>query len=307
MNYTTLAFENISVLILIIAIGYILRIKNILPKEASKILSTLVYWLFLPAVIFKSITENLSPDNIYAEYKYIVLGLIMVTVSFVISFIIARFFEKKGQFHDIVAYSLAIPNIGYIGYPLIQGVLGDEGLFHMVMFAIFFNVGILTIGDYILNPKRELKIKALINPTLVMMALAVVLALLGIKMPKIVNNTVSNLASCMAPSAMLLAGVLMSEKPLKEMFTSKRIYLLMIIKNFFMPLLFGAILYLIGLRGEIYIIAVASVALPMGLNAAVFPEAHGGDGSEGAKSCFISTLFAVISIPLVFYIITNIA
>ncbi len=306
MEFTILSFQNISVLVIIMALGYILRKKAIVSKEATKILSSLVYWLFLPAVIFNNVINNLTPENISNEYKYILSGLIIVTVSFAISFLIARLFEKKGQFHDIVAYSLAIPNIGYIGYPLIEGVLGETALFHMVMFVLFFNIAIYTVGDYILNPKRELKIKSILNPSLVFMVVAIIFALFKVQMPKIVMMTTEKLGACMAPSAMILAGTLMAEKPLKSMFTSKRIYALMAIKNFLIPAFWGIVLYLLGVRGEDYVIMVSVTALPMGLNAAVFPEARGGDGTEGARASFISTIFAIISIPLVFYFITNI-
>ena len=47
-------------------------------------------------------------------------------------------------------------------------------------------------------------------------------------------------------------------------------------------------------------------AMPLGLNTVVFPEAYGGDGRKGAQLSFISHVMSIITIPIVFSIISNI-
>lgn len=51
-------------------------------------------------------------------------------------------------------------------------------------------------------------------------------------------------------------------------------------------------------------IIVGTLALPMGMNMVVYPEAFGGDGLSGAKTAFISHLLSVVTLPLVFTLLS---
>ena len=190
---------------------------------------------------------------------------------------------------------------------MIEAVWGSGALFRMMIFCIPLNIAIYTVGVYILNPNRVFTLKKILSPPMVGMMIGMVVGYFGIKMPAIVDNTVNTLKVCMAPLAMLLSGVVLARQPIKELVSSWKTYVLAILKNFAMPLIIGAFLYTLGVRGELFKIAVATVSMPMGLNAVVFPEAFGGDGTYGAQACFVSNLLAILSIPLTFYVINLIA
>ena len=47
-----------------------------------------------------------------------------------------------------------------------------------------------------------------------------------------------------------------------------------------------------------------TVATPLGLNTVVFPEAYGGDPAPGASMSLISHVLCVVTIPLLFALMT---
>lgn len=262
--------------------------------------------ILLPALSFSVFFQNFSKEAFALRGIYIVWGFVAVIISFSLSFIAAKIFAKTEQLRDIIIYSIAIPNIGYIGYPMVEAVWGSDVLFGMMVFCIPFNVAIYTVGMYILNPNKVLNLKKIFNPTIIAMILGMIVGYFDIWMPNIVLSTVTTLKACMAPMAMLLTGIVMARQPVLKLLSSFKTYILAVIKNIFMPLIIGLILFLAGIRGELFMVAVASVAMPMGLNSVVFPEAFGGDGTYGAQSCFISNLLALISLPLAFQLIKTI-
>ena len=70
-----------------------------------------------------------------------------------------------------------------------------------------------------------------------------------------------------------------------------------------MPLLFIFIAGFLNMPETIYICALCSLAMPLGLNTIVIPSAYGKDTSVAAAMAVISHLFAVITIPVIFSMI----
>jgi len=50
----------------------------------------------------------------------------------------------------------------------------------------------------------------------------------------------------------------------------------------------------------ISVLAIMASAMPVGMNVVVYPESAGLDSTEGAKTCFISYILAVVLMPLMF-------
>ena len=80
-----------------------------------------------------------------------------------------------------------------------------------------------------------------------------------------------------------------------------------ILRLIVLPAIIGGIIYLLGARGDLLKVAIASVSLPVGMNVVVYPESSGQDSSEGAKMCFVSYLLALATVPLVFQILQMLA
>ena len=74
------------------------------------------------------------------------------------------------------------------------------------------------------------------------------------------------------------------------------------------PLAFGGILYLVGVRGEIMFLATLTVSLPLGMNLVVFPESLGYEiqAQKNARICFVSYCLSLLVLPVVFSLLVAI-
>ena len=64
----------------------------------------------------------------------------------------------------------------------------------------------------------------------------------------------------------------------------------------------GALLLLgvfIDIPAELMIIPLFVASMPIGLNAVIFVEAAGRDSTENARTCLISYILALITVPIV--------
>lgn len=294
----SVALSQMLVLFIFMLLGYLLQRKKLAPPSTGKSLSSLLVNIFLPALNVKVFAANVTPAVLKEKSTLILASCVILGVTFLLSPHLAKLFAKSPRQREVYTYAFTIANYGYLGYPLVEAVFGEEALFSMMVFCIPYSVAVYTWGMYILNPNKELNIKKLLNPTTAAMVVGIVLGLTGLKLPPVLTNTLEMGSACMAPCAMILTGFVLAKNPLREVLAAPKMYLASLIRLILIPGAVGILLYLFHLRGELLMAAVMTLAMPMGLNNVVFPEAFGGDSITGAQSCIISNLLGLVTIPL---------
>lgn len=300
-------FENIIILFAFILTGYLLRRKNILPLQSGRTLSVILVNVFLPALIFNNLSNNLKRDALGGYLVNLLAGAILLAVVLAVARILAIPFNGGRENRNLLTYIFAFPNFGYFGYPLIQSVFGDEMLARTIVFAIPFSIAIYTLGIYLLvsdgkKEKRTLaeNIKFYMSPIFIALFAGVVVGLSGVNIPVPVSEGLSLAGACLGPVAMILTGFVLGAYPAGELFSSAKAYAVSAVRLILIPVVFAAVLYLSGLEGNNFFIPVMMFSMPVGMNIVVFGEANGKDSKTGARICFVSYIMGIITIPVLF-------
>ena len=308
MDIVLTTVRSLFTLAVFIVIGFVLQRKKLVPEQTATGLSALEMYLFLPATVLSSFVANCTPETLKAEMPYIMWGTIMILISCVIAYTTAYFFDKsRGMFFDVIAYAVTFPNVAYIGYPLITMIYGEEMLFHMIMMTIPFNVLTYTLGYYQLNPMKKMNFKTFINPAMIAIAIGTVIGLCNIKLPAIVGDILTSAGNCIGPCAMLLTGMILARRPFFSQFKSGTMYILAFMRDMIIPAVVILFMYIVGVRGELFVMGAACIAMPMGLNSVVLTEALGGDSARGAQAVLMSNTLSLVSIHIVLFVATALA
>ena len=107
---------------------------------------------------------------------------------------------------------------------------------------------------------------------------------------------------------MLLAGFMMGKFPLKNLLTGWRPYVYSAIRLVLIPVIFGLLLLAFGMKGQYFMLPMLIAGIPLGLNLVVYAESNGFEKEAGdnAKLCFISYVLALVVLPCLFAVMTNI-
>ena len=204
-------------------------------------------------------------------------------------------------------YAFTIPNYGYFGYPVVEGVFGTEVLSQLMIFGLPMSIVCNTYGYLLFVKDRKLTLLEILKmPLILSVILGCALGLSGLELPGLVNDVLSGAAACMSPASMLLAGFVLGGFPLKDLMKGKLSYAMTAIRLIGMPLLFAGVLWLLGVRGMYLALPVMILSMPLGLNLVVFPESMGVDASRNAKMCFVCNLFTVVVLPFTFALLSGI-
>ncbi len=321
MNVFLATLNPMLTLFFCIAVGFVLYKCKILPEGAGSVIAKLETWVFCPALSFITMLRFCTLTTIREHAINVLLGACCVAVSVAIAIPLSCIFvRKKSPERGIYRYALAIANCGYLGDPVVLSLFGDVALSYYKLFCLPLNIVIYTWGMSILVPDGEQKsnvFKKILNPPTVAMLLGITAGLLGLEayLPSFLLSSLDSLKVCMGPGAMLLAGITIARFDLFEMLKNKKVYLVTALRLFVFPLLSVALLF--GLKelanavfsldigNNVLYLGLFATGAALGLNTVVFPEAYGGDPRTGASMALISHTFCVISIPLLYALLTS--
>ncbi len=293
-------FEQVLILFSFVTLGYILSKTGKVNPQHSKVLSSVLVNVILPFNVLKAFWGSFTIRYLAENYVMVTLSLAVLLVLGLAAFLGGKLFSKHQYLQKVYEYSLVVPNMGYMGYPLAEAMFGAVGLMDLMMFGIPVSLYIYVYGYPILT-KTKLSLKALLNPVIITMAAGMVLGLSGLQMPELLADILGKGSACMGPVSMLLTGIVISEYPFKDILSDIRIYIMSALRLVVIPVIIGAVLSLFADK-EIVRTAVLLYALPCGLNTVVFPKLVNENCKIGAGLALVSHLAACATIPLVFWL-----
>ena len=194
-------------------------------------------------------------------------------------------------------------NIGFMGFPVMKAIFGNEAVFYTAIFNMIFNFLVFTLGIVLINygTTNQVKLKArnLLSPGIISSIVAIIIYFLKIPIPTVLGSTFDMVGNITTPIAMMLIGSTLANINIKEVFTEFRIYPYTIIKQLLIPFIAYPILNYFISSPLVLGVALINLAMPVGNSAVLFANEYNGDVALAAKSVFITTLISVFTIPLI--------
>lgn len=210
-------------LFVVMSIGYLSRIVKLIDDSGVGVVNRLVFWVFLPAILFVSVYET----NLQEAFNFplVLFSTLGTTVVFLISFFLLPKLQKKRDRCGVIIQGLIRGNEVYFGFPIVVSLIGSQylGLMSIVVaFAVLFYNGYSIFaleyfkGDTV--DKREISKNLITNPFILATIAAVIMNLLGLAIPAVLTQGIHSLAGVATPLALFLLGASFN-------FTSTRGYL----------------------------------------------------------------------------------
>lgn len=317
MEIFHLTLKQMLMMLSLIAVGYLLRKKSILPENAGNVMAKLETYIFVPSLMLYNQISQCKIETFKENYTLILYGGIIIICAVSLSYPLSRFFVKDSNIssenaykRNIYKYALVFGNYGFMGNFIILGVFGEEFLYKYILFTFFVGIMCTGWGIYILVPKNCNESKwnnlknGLFNPPIIALIIGMLFGLLNLKqyIPEFLLDALDNSAMCQGAVAMILAGFIIGGYNFKDLITDKKVYVATIFRLIIIPSVIMVIMKFLGTSSEIMILALIAFGTPLGLNTIVYPAAYGGETKIGASMALVSHIFSVITLPLMYLI-----
>jgi len=301
MDYNIIVHQ-ILMLFLIIFVGYVLRKRKILNSELSEGLSKLLVEVTMPALIISSMTVTLD-ETLITNIKIISLITAFIYIFLVIfSNTLIRFVSLSFDKKRVFIFALVFGNVGFMGYPVLDAIYPELGIFYGIFNNIAFNILVWTYGIYLFtarkNEKEKIQWKKLINNGIIAIIIGFILLFSGYRFPVPLSGAIEYLGEMTFPLSMLIIGSSLATVSFKQTIADLNVILLTITKLLIIPFICFAILNQFPIPEIVKNVTVILTAMPSAANTVVFAERFEGDQEFASQGVFITTLFSLLTIPI---------
>lgn len=286
--------KQIAIMALLIAVGWVLRRKNFLSEQGTKELGAILLRIIIPCVIVKSYIVPYSRERLLE----LALSAGLALLGFIAAMLIA--YAVYGKRRRIENFAAAFCNAGFIGIPLAQAAIGEDGVFYVAASVALLNLFQWTYGVYIMTDRRDaIRAKTIAtNPVVIAIVVGVVLFVGRIPVPEILTSTLGYIAGMNTPVAMILMGTYLARVSWRELL-DRRAYSCVLLRLVVIPAVVLVLFWLLPVSNTAVVMAVfLAAATPVGANICVFAQQYNSDYPFSVVTVCLSTVLSVVTIPL---------
>lgn len=302
MDITLLLASKITELTLIVLMGYAIVKAKLLKSKDSYPLSVIGLYIISPAVMINAFQIDYTPQILKGLMLSLGLAVVLHILLILLGNILKRLFKLEPMEQAASIYS----NSGNLIVPLVMSLFGPEWVIYATCFIIVQTFLFWTHCRTLLCGKGNLTWKNVIsNVNIQAIFVGVTLFAFQLKLPPMLQGTLSAVGSFIGPNAMLIAGMLIAAIPIRTLFSSKRIYLVTFLRLIFIPLLLLTIIKLSGVANwiengnTIVMISFLATISPAAATVTQMALVFNKDAQKASAIYGVTTLLCVFTMPLI--------
>ena len=291
--------NKLILLFFTLAVGFIAAKCGVLNQNSNKMLSSLVVNVTNPLQILASVmvSERLLTNLQVLELTGINAACYVALI--LVGWLLARLLRAPEQDRRVYQFMLVFSNVGFLGYPLAEALLGVSAKFCITISVLCFQLVCWTYGAHLMEGGERFRFswRFLLRPCVFSSLLAYGIYLSGLSLPPIAAQAANYVGNLTSPIAMLIIGVSLAQISARTIFGNWRIYVLCIVKLMLLPLAVWAALRGIVTSPLMLSTVVLAQCMPVATNTTILCYQFGRDEQVGSSGVFLSTMIALASIP----------
>lgn len=321
------SLQSIIPIVLLIALGYILKGRGMFNDTFSSNLSRLIMSVILPAGVFVSVLHHMQTSDLWnLRYGLLVVGLTYF-VSYIVAFIMMKILRVPPGRRGIFINMVVNDNCLFIGLPVQIALFGPEALPYFLLYYIGNTISVWMVGVFLiemdplpqnssatgesLRPSgHKFSWKKLLPPPLMGFIVALIFLYAQIPLPTILHNTLNYLGDMVTPLSLLYIGIVLHDAGLKSMALNKDSLGGIFGRFVIAPLIMFGVIITVRFIGGITLEPIAMITFIVqsaGPVIAVLPIVANESGADlpfATGLVMISTILFVFVIPLIMELLT---
>ncbi|MGI6096025.1 MAG: AEC family transporter [Lachnospiraceae bacterium] len=305
MQISLLLFKQIVSMFLMIMMGYILVKTRLIKGEESKGISMVVLYLVMPCVIINSFQVEYSSETVHG----LLLAFLAAVLIHVILLVLIYPLGKLCKLDEVEKASVIYSNAANLIVPIVTVVLGEEWVIYS---CAFISVQLILLWSHcrsMLSGEKGFEVKKVLgNVNMLAIGVGMVLFFTGIRLPKVLADTVSSVSAMVAPASMFVIGMLIADVKLKEILMNRRIYFIMTLRMLVFPMIMLFVLKYSGLyrlaeNGRtILLVSLLAAMTPPASTVTQMAQVYGRDARYASAVNIVSTFVCIVTMPIMVYL-----
>lgn len=252
-------------------------------------------------MIFNSFNKPLTPDVLRQTGFAFVVALAVALISLIAGKLIYNKYPEEKKV--ILQYATLINNSGFLGLPLVESVLGADGLLLASIFVIPNRIMMWTAGLSLFTKpvpgesKWERWRGILLNPAMIATYLGLLRRLLGIPVPYFLETAIAKIGAVTSPLSMIVIGTMLVGLEWKTL-VEPAILHLSFVRLIGLPLIGFVIMKLLRLDPLLTAVALIMTGMPAGSTTPLLAAKYGADEEFASRAVVFTTILSLITAPV---------
>lgn len=301
----------------VLAIGYSAGRAKQFDSTQTSGLNVLVLNYALPASLFVGTTST-SRDRLLQQGTFFLAIFIAFLGLYLIAWLISRFlFHHDVGVAALQAFLITVPTAPFIGVPILGDLYGSSSVVSIVISAMIMNViqvpltlALIEVGQSQKSGKhsslsRVLQssvLKAIKAPVVWVPVLAIVLVLIGIKVPNIVDKMLSLIGIATSGVSIFCSGLTLAAHKLK---LSREVVVNSALKMGVQPLLMVVLTFWLNIPNPEAQEGILICALATSVIGVIFASRYRLYESEASSTLLLTSMMMIATLPLAIPLISH--
>jgi predicted permease len=286
---------------------------KILSESSKEVIEKLVFYITLPLLIITKISSlEISPTILQNSGLVIGLTYLILSIQIIIGIISARLLKlpkPKAVIHSLHTF---LGNIVFLGFPLLDALFpGGEAILYAALYQLVMNTVLWTYGvsrlDSYNSDKGFVNLGKLINPNTLALVIGLLMMVFKLRVPDFIFNPLAGFGKTTLYLAMLYIGILLGKSKVIQMFRQRDVLVLSFNKLLLIPFMLIVLIKLILNIFNFYMneiaftVIILEASMPCMTILVILAKRYGADDEKAMEDFVVSTIFSILSLPIVLY------
>lgn len=304
MNYLYSIVDKVFYILLLMALGIIIRKLRMLSEQGEKEISNLMMDIFWPALIFHSIVATLNANDIIENIWLPLTSILIHVVGYGVGLIFCRLSGYQGDRRKIFLFHASLNNFFLMALPMAQLFFPAKGVALLAVANLGSILTLWTLGTYTIVGNIGLKktLRNVCSPGLIATVGGVLFVFAGINryIPALVLDFLAVAGQPTMIIGMMVAGGKICQLGFQALRFDAWNLQVGLIRNILVPaLMLGAALLLKGtFSHEVLIMFMLVAVTPSSVNSVTMTIKYGSSPRLAAEGVIFTHLLAIITMPV---------
>lgn len=305
MDLAVITAKQVLQLLLMILAGAACCKWGVFKPAQKSVLANLLLYLVVPAMVLDSYLVDFDPATFHNLLLAFLLGALALFVGLAVAFL--GTWGVNRQVRPIMWFACAFSNAGYMGFPLIRALFGEEGLLYASGFVTVFNILIWTIGTTVLSGQvqpRQVVRNVVTCPCILAVAAGLILYLCRVPVPDVIAGPVGSIGDMNTPISMIVTGATIASSDLRKLLQNRNLFRTLAVRMLLIPAVTLLLFALLGMHGTVPTIVLLLEACPCAAITTMFAIQYHHDEDLAAGSVVFSTIGSIVVLPVYALLLT---
>ncbi len=296
-------------MLLLNVVGIIAYRTKVVDKNGGRQFSNFVLEIVTPVLVVNAYADVEYESRLVVNMLWTFL-LAAVTYVLFIGAVYLLIRQKPGRETEIERFSAIYSNCGFMGIPLAGALLGNEGVFYTSAFLTVFFCFAWTHGIMLLTGQNDRKalLKKLCSPTMIGIAIGLLLFFFRIPLPELLGKTFDYVAGLNTPMAMIASGISVAQADLFRALKNPRVYYVSAVKLLIVPAALAVLFVPLSfIPEEIRLVVLVLMAAPSAAMCTLQCQKHDMNHGYASHIFAVTTLVSMLTMPLIVKLFTGLS